>query len=585
MITSKQNLIIGTLLVVVGFYLYSFNLNNQLFWDDEDWIVNNPYVQSFSWSNVKFIFSHSALSGIGLVSNYYRPFLFLTFMANYIISGTAPIAYHLVNNFVHITNAVLMFFIIDRFLKNKRVAIMASLLFLTHPLQTEAVTYVSGRGDPMSVFFMLLALGSFLTLKDRNLRLGYLVSSIFMVLGILSRETAFLFPIYFVIFSASFLRKGKFIESIRTSVIQAWPYWLVSFTYGVLRLTVLNFQNTLNFYRESNFYTENMLYRVYTFFHVIAVYLKLIFVPTDLHMERNVLVNTSLFQGPVLLGVLVVAGIVFLLFRFYKQEKDTTKISTFRLWLFAWGFFFVNLGPTSGIVPINSLIYEHWLYFSLFGFFVLFAHYTDLVFRYLEDRAKPLFLICMVVFSVYAVFLVSQSVKRNIIWGKTEEFYKNILEYESDNVRALNNLAMYYSDHNKAKEAEELYWKAVDANNTVPAPYYNLGNILRDRGDIAGALWLYQKAVEHDPSFVFGYMNIAVIYADQGNLSGASEMLEKVKKLKPYDARVYYNLGLIYIAQKNKDLALKNLQIAAKLSKNDQEVNKSAGILLEKLAK
>ena len=113
MITSKQNLIIGTLLVVVGFYLYSFNLNNQLFWDDEDWIVNNPYVQSFSWSNVKFIFSHSALSGIGLVSNYYRPFLFLTFMANYIISGTAPIAYHLVNNFVHITNAVLMFFIID----------------------------------------------------------------------------------------------------------------------------------------------------------------------------------------------------------------------------------------------------------------------------------------------------------------------------------------------------------------------------------------------------------------------------------------------------------------------------------------
>ncbi|MEK7154179.1 MAG: tetratricopeptide repeat protein [Patescibacteria group bacterium] len=586
----KKNITFIILLVIVGFSIYAPNLNNRLFWDDNDWIINNPYVHSFSWDNIKFLFSHDTLAGIGLRSNYFRPFLFLTFAFNYMIDGIKPMAYHLTSNIIHVLNAVLIFLIVEKFIRKKRVALLASLLFLIHPLQTEAVAYVSGRGDPLSVFFMLLALWIFTVFRDKNLFLGYSLSSVSMILGILSRETAFLFPIYFIIFSVAFLQKDRFLPALKKSIIQAWPYWVISFTYGILRLTVLNFQNTLNFYQQSNFYTEHLSYRIYTFFHSLVVYFKLIFIPAGLHMERDIVVNSAMWQWPVWLGILIILGLIFLLFYLYRKGSNSLNakpytLNPFSVWFFAWGFFFVNLAPTSGIFPINALIYEHWLYFSLFGFFVLAAFYIDKLVDHLKLNSRVLFAAFYLFFAGYLIFLSVQSVRRNIIWGKTEEFYKNILQYESQNVRALNNLAMYYSEQGKIKEAEDLYWRAVDANNNVPAPYYNLGNILRDRGDIAGALELYKKSIEHDHNFVYGYMNIAVIYADQGNLAGAIEMLEKVKELKPNDARVYYNLGLLYLAEKNNDLALKNLLMADKLAENDPEVKAIVDDLMGRLEK
>ena len=97
------------ILVVVGGFIYSFNLNTPLFWDDDDWIINNNFVHTISGDNVKFWFSHDVLAGVGLKSNYFRPFLFFTFALNYVISGVKPFSYHLFSNLIHIVNGVLVF--------------------------------------------------------------------------------------------------------------------------------------------------------------------------------------------------------------------------------------------------------------------------------------------------------------------------------------------------------------------------------------------------------------------------------------------------------------------------------------------
>lgn len=319
-------------LILIGGFLYAFNMHNRLFWDDADWILNNSFVHTLSWANLKFIFSHDTLAGIGLRSNYYRPFLFVTFLINYLFRGANPGFYHLTSNLIHLANGVLIFFLLDKFFKKRLAAFLAALLFLIHPLQTEAVTYISGRGDPLSVFLMLLALWLFLKAKykerrpeaqreqflrkpgDKNFvpRSLLLVASLFSAtLAILSRETAFLFPLYLTVFLMAFVYKDKFLASLRKALLNSWPFFLVSFAYGLLRLTVLNFQNTLNFFnKNSNAYTEHLNYRIYTFFHVLTVYFRLIFWPTGLHMERDILVNTSFWQWPVWLGALIVFGII-----------------------------------------------------------------------------------------------------------------------------------------------------------------------------------------------------------------------------------------------------------------------------------
>jgi len=157
-IKGNKLIIFFAVLFLVGFVIYAFNLNNRLFWDDDDWIVNNPFVHSFSWYNLKKIFTTDILHGFGLNSNYYRPFLLLTFTFNYIIGGIKPFGYHLLSNLIHIGNAILVFSILCLVLKKRLVAFLTAIFFLIHPLQTEAVTYIAGRGDPLSVFFILVSL-------------------------------------------------------------------------------------------------------------------------------------------------------------------------------------------------------------------------------------------------------------------------------------------------------------------------------------------------------------------------------------------------------------------------------------------
>jgi len=440
----KKNLVWLLLLFLIGVGVYSFNLNNPLFWDDDDWIVNNPYVHSLSGENLKNIFTKDMLSGFGLSSNYYRPLLLASFAFNWVLHGTNPFGYHLISNLFHIVNALLIFFLLstittlnvvmtktvdNSLLFSKRAAFIAALLWLVHPLNVEAVAYISGRGDPMSVFFILLALWLFI----KNRKWWAIVP---FVLAILSRETAILMPALLMVYYISFLSKQRLWPAFKEAFKKTIPYWAISVFYFILRLTILNFKDTLNFYSQTNLYTENISYRLYTFGHVLVEYLKILFVPLGLHMERNILVNTSFYQWPVWLGFLIVLGIVligFILFRnLLKIENWKLKIkepnSNFRIWFFGWGWFFVAIAPVSGIIPINALMYEHWLYLPLVGLSALAGWYLGL----LLDKTRPkalLYRLVVVLLVVWLGFFSVASAKRNLAWGNPAKFYEDILKY------------------------------------------------------------------------------------------------------------------------------------------------------------
>lgn len=507
-------------LMFIGLFVYAFNLHNPLFWDDADWILNNPAVHMFTWANIKFIFSHDALAGIGGVSNYYRPFLFITFLFNYLISGSHPVSYHLVSNFIHLTNALFIFYLATRWLKSRRAAFIASLLFLIHPLQTEAVSYISGRGDPLSVFFILVGIILYL-----NGRRWWTCTA--AILAILSRETAVLFPAYLALALIAFEYKDALWSRVKQSIKSVWPFIAISTVYGLLRLTVLNFQNTLNFYQQSNIYSEHLAVRVYTFFHALLVYLRLIFWPVSLHMDRDIPANLSLWVGWAWLGaltILILAGVLIWLYR-----KNSPH---FYIWLWGIGIFFIALGPTSGIVPINARIYEHWLYFSIAGVAIIAGFYLDRLLSIIKKIKPALFPVAIIVLVGYFGFLGIQTIRRNMLWGDTEAFYKNILSHEPDDVRVLNNLGNWYSDHGDNTDARPLYERAIVVDPSQPAPYHNIGNILRDQGDTVGAIEWYQKAITADPRFHYSYENIAAIYMSENKIFEAQMIIEKLQRLK-----------------------------------------------------
>ena len=618
---NKKKLWLPILILIgLGILIYAFNLHNGLFWDDDDWIVNNIFVHDLSWSNLKFWFSHNTLAGVGLKSNYYRPFLFFTFALNYAIAGLKPLVYHLTSNAIHIFNTILVFGLIRqifssrfdlacpseasterRWGSSKRSNLMAfltALFFLVHPLQTEAVTYISGRGDMLVAMFMLLALVLFYRSETRgnNWRGWAKVLSItFLALGLLSRETGIVFPFLALVFYMAVLfprfdlenPKGRtFLNSLKQGLLKTWPYFAVVSIYGLLRLTALNFLNTLNFYTEPNLYSENLHVRLFTFLPILWEYLKLLVVPVGLHMERGATVYISFWQWPVWFIGLGSGALLFwliYLYRLYRKihiKSLTFYVDNFRVWFLGVLWFFITLAPVSGITPINALLYEHWLYLPMVGFWLIVSFYLVKLWdfqdsTFFKSQSKSLYFggrtLMAIMLITYLSFLGYQSIQRNILWGKPIEFYQDILKHEPQSARISNNLGNMYFNQGDKEQAEKYYRQSVEAGDAFAQPYYNLGSILQSRGDIFGAIQLYEQAIQINPNFYYPYQNLAVIYAQQGKLTKAKENIEVLKSLLPNNPRVFYNSALIHLSLNDRAQALADLKTGLKYSHLDPE--------------
>ena len=311
-------------------------------------------------------------------------------------------------------------------------------------------------------------------------------------------------------------------------------------------------------------------------------------VPVGLHMERGATVYTSLFQWPVWAIFLGFIGLLVWLRHLYKREKYAANQnpksqilnSDFRIWLFGSLWFFIALGPVSGITPINALMYEHWLYLPMIGFWLILSFCLVKLFDFLRSKKLTTYYsLLTTVLVIYFSFFVYQSIQRNILWGNPEEFYKDILVYEPNNSKINNNLGALYYDNGDLDNAEIYYLKSAEAGDAFAQPYFNLGSIAQSRGDIAGAIEKFEKAIEINPNFYYPYQNLTVIYAQRGDFVQAAANVEKLKRLIPNNPRVYYNSALVYLALKDKKKALADLKEGLKYVSVDPET----GRLIEEL--
>jgi tetratricopeptide (TPR) repeat protein len=254
----------------------------------------------------------------------------------------------------------------------------------------------------------------------------------------------------------------------------------------------------------------------------------------------------------------MLAAIVWLIVRFWKKGN--------RIWFFAFGVFFLNLAPSSGILaPVNALIYEHWLYFGIFGIAALAGYYLDKLLEIVSDKATMRRIVVGALI-VYFAFLGVASAKRNLAWTDPKEFYIDILRYSPDSVRINNNLGNLYNQEGDLETARLYYEKSIESEDIFAQPHYNIGVILMNAGDFEGAKREYLRAIELNPNFHFAYQNLAFVHVQQNNLVAATENMETLLTLRSSDPAVYYNLAIIYAArgltQKAIDTATQGLEYA-----------------------
>lgn len=523
------------LLVIITFAVYFSSLFNHFVWDDEQFIYRNQYVATF---NVAKIFSTNTIAGAGETSNYYRPITTLSFAWDHLFWGLNPIGYHITNTLLHIGAGIVLYIILKK-LRFSKAAFWLALLFLVHPIQTEAVTYANSRGDSM---FTLLGFASLLSLLYVYEKKSYLFSiynleikvptwifalttPVLYIASILGKEIGIaILGLHGLLLLYLFISTKKniftLIKEHTLSIIVVITNIIVAGGYLLLRATTLNFNNSFDFYNDASIYSQSLLVRLLTFCKIIFIYIKLLLFPYPLHMERDTALVTSPTSIWPLLFTLLVTVLVFLSWHEFKK-KHSVYIGLGSLW------FFVMLVPVSGIIAINGLLYEHWLYVPMVGFFIALYGVFKLFFSKVFKKGTYLLTILVLIYSILTIH-------QNYLWGTPVRFYSYLLKH-TDSARIHNNLAMSLAEEGKNQEALLEYEKALEFGLPYPNIYHNMANTYVTLGQYDEAEKNYLEAIKLNPNFFHSYIKLIELYVQLKEYDKAIAITQQAQQQFPND--------------------------------------------------
>lgn len=507
---------IPVILLLITFITYGNSLPNKLFFDDEELIYKNEYVKNLTF--FPRYFTENMIAGAGKVSNMYRPVLLTSFALDYFVWKGNPFGFHLTNILLHATNGILLFSLTYFLFKNLLLSFLTSLLFIIHPVNSEAIIYSSGRTDPLFVFFSLLTFHFFLIFIKEKKRYFYFVSLLTFIIALLSKEVAVIIPFILILLSVTYR------EKLKTKAAELCyffiPFFLFDIGYISLRLTVLNFSNTLNFYSTPNVYSQNILVRFFTFTHAFFTYLSILFFPKDLIIARSAPLITSFVSPSVILFLLFFFFLFFLSLLSWRKEK---------LPLFSFCFFFLTLLPVSGIIPINNIITEHYLYFPSVGFFLFLSYGILFVSRYFSSIWMKYVFISIITFLIMS--LSFRTIIRTFDWRDPITFYTRSLTQSPWHIPMRHNLALAYAESGDFIRAIVEYKKIIEEADVYPNTHHNLANAYREIGKYQDAEEEYKKAITLDPNFHFSYYALYDLYKKTGEKEKEEKMLQEIKQL------------------------------------------------------
>ncbi len=534
------------LIAALGFAVYANSLGGKFIWDDQYLITENRSIKNHS---VAGLFTSNLFQDTDKGANFYRPAQALTYMADYSFWKLRPFGYHLTNILLHILTAFAVFWFISVIFKDRLLSMLTAALFVVHPVHTEAVSYISGRADPLAALFILLAFGFYIREAEvihssrAPLRVPYLLTPLFYIAALLSRESSLIFPILLLLYHFTFRKKIPVKNFIAVLV--------VSTLYILLRALMLK-STTAHVLA-----IPSLAHRIPGFFAAITNYTRILFLPFNLHMEYGAIVFK--FSDPrVVLGIAILAFST--ICAIFNRNKN-------RLAFFGIFWMILTILPQSNLYPINAYMAEHWLYLPSVGFFLVVAGASNLVISNQVSKVKLTNLtwlditrLAITASGILALiaFWSILTIRQNTYWREPISFYERTLKYSPNSPRVLNNLGNEYYASGNLEKALVLYKKTIGVDPKHVEAYGNIGNIYNDLRQYDDAIVYCKKAIEADPAYAKGYNNLGNAYNNTGRKKEAIAEYEKTISLAPYYADGYYNMAIAYsdIGQRDKAIEL-----------------------------
>jgi Flp pilus assembly protein TadD len=563
-------LIVGGILACVATLLYLNSFQVPWQFDDKPNIANNPSVHfyTFSIDHLSKLLAFSFSESI-------RLFSYFTFALNFYFGGLNVFGYHLVNLLIHISTGVLVFWFVlltlglpsqkERYRSiGFKVAFLASLLFIAHPVQTQSVTYIVQRMTSMAAMFYLLSMVLFIkgrlsTGRSRILYYGGMGLS--GLLSILSKENGLMLPIFIVLYEVCFFRggEGRFYQWSMIRVL------LILAGLGLIGFILLG-GRYIDAIREGYQYQYRdftMSERGLTQLRVVLYYLTLLIFPhpSRLKLDYDFAVSKSLFNPPSTLFSLMI--ILFFIGIGVWKMRRWPVLSFFIFWYFG------NLVIESSIIPLE-MVFEHRLYLPSIGPFFLFS--LCLVRGWerwvrMEQRKREAIFAGLVILIVLP--LSYGTINRNSVWRSEVGLWRDSVTKSPKKVRPYYNLGLAYLRAGLFQESIFYCEKAVMLKPNDVNALMNLGVAYRKRGMFERSISQYETILRIDPKNFEAHINLGIVYQAQGRLDEAISEFKVALLLKPDNMEAHVNLGGAYGRQGKLDEAIIHFQKALEVNPDD----------------
>lgn len=424
--------------------------------DDYHAIVDNPVVHS--WQK----FFADMPGGI-------RPLLKLSYTLNW-TSGWGPFGFHLFNLLVHLANAMLVWWL-ARWLFSRcgspapgwqpAAALIAALLFALHPVQTEAVTYISGRSTSLMCMFYLASLASYVHGRERGRGAWlYAVSPVLFLLAVATKEVAITLPAALLLWEMATANDPVF-TAVKSAIRRQAMHWLMLVAVVAVLIRHPGHGELMTFSFMIRDVGSNMLSEIHGVTYLLS---RLIYIH-DLNLDPQLPVidvfSPMLILELVLLGALFFVGIC--LFR------RNPLLGFGILW------FFLHLAPTNSVVPRLDVANERQLYLAGLGIFLIAGYWL----------ARGMALSCwrgLACKSVTVALLLTCAIftpLRNDLYRSEVAMWEDVVAKSPHNARAYNNLGYGYMQAGRHEEARHAFLAALRIKPNYSLASDNL-SILQD---------------------------------------------------------------------------------------------------------
>jgi tetratricopeptide (TPR) repeat protein len=595
------------LVVILTLWAYSPSLDAGFVFDDQPNIVDSPAVRwdEVSWENLDLILNASLLQG--------RPVANISFAIDHLVWGLDASKFHLTNILIHLAVGGALLWICLLYARfalqgpqsqtGQRSTLILGLVcvgvFLIHPLNTQAITYVVQRMASLAALFSLLAFASYLMARYRvTSRSGwwYMAAALFLLLGLGSKENAILLLPVIALYEACFFRREwqRRVEKAldghwnRQWTIRAWIVAFVLFVFAGWVVTVSS--GTVSWLSTFGARDYNGLERVFTQTRVQIFYLSLLLWPSParLSLDHDFSVSRGLLDPATTLFATSACAVLLVTAIFLCVRRPRYGFPIFAYIV----FHAIEAGPVS-----LDLIFEHRMYLPSTMLVLLGT-------ALLVDAKPRAQLVALAAILVLYIPLAHSTYARNQVWVDPLTLQADIARKSPNKARAQHNFALALRDAGRIEEALAVVQQAIKLDPTDDRPRALLGDVLLDLDRSQDALQTFRIALDLNPNSMAPILGIgrALIadgreedafmhYLQQGTQFGqggspwqAIPVLEEAVLLRPDDAEARHALGSAYLMYPNYDNAIEQFRAALQLDPAKYESWYNLGLTADALS-